>query len=321
MDSSLPGIDDVFAARERIVPCVHRTPVLTSTTLNGRVGATVFLKCENFQRAGAFKFRGATNAVLSLGEEQAARGVATHSSGNHAQALALAARSRAIPAHIVMPSNAPAAKRAAVEGYGGQITFCESTLTARESTLMTVVEKTGATEIHPYDNLKVIAGQGTAALELLEEQPGIDVVIAPVGGGGLLAGTALTAAAHTGAVEVIGAEPELADDAYRSLQTGKRQPPNPPSTVADGLLTALGELTFPILRQKVSRIELVNDEEILDAMRFLWERVKIVVEPSGAVALAVALKDRKRLRGRSVGIILSGGNVDLCRNELCHFWR
>ena len=321
MDSGSPEIQDVLAARERIAPHVHRTLVLTSATLNGRVGATVFLKCENFQRAGAFKFRGATNAVLSLSEDEAVRGVATHSSGNHAQALALAARSRGIPAHVVMPSSAPAAKRAAVEDYGGQITFCESTLTARESTLMTVLEKTGATEIHPYDNAKVIAGQGTAALEMFEDHPEIDVVIAPVGGGGLLAGSALTAAAHTSDVEVIGAEPELADDAYRSLQAGQRLPPNPPSTVAEGLLTALGELTFPILREKVARIVLVSDAEILDAMRFLWERVKIVVEPSGAVSLAVALKERERLRGRSVGIILSGGNVDLCRNELCHFWR
>ena len=316
-----PDIDDIFAARERIRDRVHRTPVLTSRTLDGMVGAALFLKAENFQRTGAFKFRGATNAVSLLSDEAAAHGVATHSSGNHAQALALAARHRGIPAFIVMPSNSAAAKRAAVENYDGKITSCEPTLAAREETLERVIEETGATAVHPYDDERIIAGQGTAALELLDDVPALDVIIAPVGGGGLLSGTAIAAAARGKNIEVIGAEPELADDAFRSLATGERQPPAPPTTVADGLRTALGVVNFAIIRDTVARITLASEEEILAAMRLLWERLKIVVEPSGAVPLAAAIRDRQRLGGKRVGLILSGGNVDLCRNELCNFWK
>jgi threonine dehydratase len=318
---SLPAFDDVLAARERIRGRVHRTPVLSSRTLDGLAGARVFLKAENFQRAGAFKIRGATNAVLSLTAAEAARGAATHSSGNHAQALALAARERGIAAHIVMPSDSPAAKRAAVEGYGGRITFCEPTLKAREETLSRVVAATGAAVVHPYDDPRIVAGQGTAALELLEEVPDLDAIIAPVGGGGLLSGTAIAARGLRPSARVFGAEPELADDAFRSLRDGVRHPPCPPKTVADGLRTALGEINFAILRAQVERILLASDAEILEAMRFLWERVKAIVEPSGAVPLAALLRARGDFAGRRVGLILSGGNVDLCRNELCRYWK
>ncbi len=320
MEAAVPAYEDVLAARDRIVGRVHRTPVLTSRTLDRLVGASVHLKTENFQRAGSFKIRGATNAVSMISDADAARGVATHSSGNHAQALALAASERGVPAFIVMPSDAPAAKRAAVEGYGGRITSCEPTLASREATLRGVIEETGAAEVHPFDDERIIAGQGTVALELLEDVPDLEVIIAPVGGGGLLSGTAIVAA-HAGGIEVIGAEPELADDAHRSLELGVRQPPAPPRTVADGLRTALGVRNFAVVREHVARIDLVSDEEILEAMRLLWERVKIIVEPSGAVPLAVALRYRERYRGRRVGLVLSGGNVDLCRNDACRFWR
>src|SRR6266508_285750 len=239
---------DIYEAAQRIKPYIHRTPVLTNESLNEKVGAKVFLKCENFQKVGAFKFRGACNAVFSLSEEEAACGVSTHSSGNHAQALALAARLRGIPAYIVMPNNAPAVKKAAVAGYGGQITFCEPTLEARETTLAKVVEETGATVIHPYNDERVIAGQGTATLELLEDVPDLDVVIAPVGGGGLLSGTSIAATELKPGIRVIAGEPEMADDAYRSLKAGERLPSVKPNTIADGLLTALGTITFPIVR-------------------------------------------------------------------------
>jgi threonine dehydratase len=307
----IPGYEDILAARERIRSFAHRTPVITCATLDRLAGAQLFFKCDNFQKGGAFKYRGATNAVRLLRGDEARRGVATHSSGNHAQALALAARARGIPAFIVMPSNAPAAKRAAVDEYGGKITFCEPTLEARERTLEEVRERTGAISIHPYDDARVIAGQGTAALELIEEVPGLDAIVAPVGGGGLLSGTAIAARGAGSGVRVFGAEPELADDAFRSLREGRRLPPCPPRTVADGLRTALGELTFAILRGHGIEIALASDEEILAAMRLLWQRAKLVVEPSGAVPLAVLLRKRPDLAGRRVGIILSGGNVDI----------
>jgi len=316
-----PDLEAIRAAHDRIRPFIHRTPVFTSRTLNRLSGAEIFLKAENLQRGGAFKFRGATNAVSSLSGEEARRGVATHSSGNHAQALALAARGRNLPAFIVMPANSPAAKRAAVEGYGGKITFCEPTLEAREKTLEEVRSRTGAAFIHPYDDGRVVAGQGTAALELLEDVPDLDVIIAPVGGGGLLSGTAIAARGTRRSLRVLGAEPELADDAHRSLKEGKRLPPNPPLTVADGLRTALSDLTFSIIREEVDGIILVSEKEILDAMRLLWERVKIVVEPSGSVPLAAALKGEANLSGLKVGLILSGGNVDLPWEDLCKFWR
>ena len=310
---SSPNIHDIQQAAERIRPYAHRTPVLTCASLDEQVSAQVFMKCENLQKVGAFKFRGACNAVFSLTDEEAAHGVATHSSGNHAQAVAQAARLRGIPAYIVMPGNAPAVKKAAVAGYGGQITFCEPTLQARESTTEQIVKETGATMVHPYNDKRVIAGQGTAALELLEEVPDLDVVIAPVGGGGLLSGTAIAAKGLAPQVRVLGAEPEMADDAFRSLQAGQILPSENPKTVADGLLTSLGTLTFPIIQENVEQIVRVSEVGILAAMKFIWERAKIIIEPSAAVPVAVLWKRKIDLSGLRVGVILSGGNVDLER--------
>ena len=308
-----PTLTQILEAAERIRPYAHRTPVLTCASLDRAVGATVFLKCENFQKVGAFKFRGACNAVFSLGAAAAARGVATHSSGNHAQALALAARLRGIPAHIVMPANAPAVKRAGVAGYGGRITLCEPVLAAREATLAEVVARTGAAVVHPYDDERVIAGQGTAALELLQEVPGLDVVLAPVGGGGLLSGTAIAVTESARGIRVIAGEPEGADDAFRSLAEGRIVPSVRPETIADGLLTSLGELTFPIIRDRVERIVTVSEPAIVAAMRFIWERGKLLVEPSSAVPLALLWERKVDLSGLRIGVILTGGNVDLDR--------
>ena len=304
---------DIHTAAKRIQPYIHRTPVLTNHSLDQKVGAQVFLKCENFQRVGAFKFRGASNAVFSLGDEESAHGVSTHSSGNHAQALALAARLRGIPAYIVMPDNAPVVKKAAVAGYGGQITFCEPTLEAREATLAQVVAQTGSAVIHPYNDERVMAGQGTAALELLEEIPDLDVIIAPVGGGGLLSGTAVAATETKRGIRVIAGEPQMADDAYRSLQSGKIFPSVKPKTIADGLLTSLGTNTFPIIQSRVEQIVTVSEQGIIDAMKFIWERIKIIIEPSSAVAVGVLWERQIDLTGLKVGVILSGGNVDLER--------
>jgi len=308
-----PSLNNIRQAAKRIQSYAHRTPVLTCTSLNRQVGAQVFMKCENLQKVGAFKFRGACNAVFSLTDKEAVHGVATHSSGNHAQALALAAKLRKVPAYIVMPENAPAVKKAAVAGYGGQITFCEPTLEARETTTEQVVRKTGATVVHPYNEYRVIAGQGTAALELLEEVPDLDVVITPVGGGGLLSGTAIATKGLAPHIRVIAAEPELADDAYRSLQAGHIIPSENPKTIADGLLTSLGTLTFPIIQQHVEQIVTVSEEGILTAMKFIWERAKIVIEPSAAVPVALLWERKIDLRGLRIGVILSGGNVDLER--------
>jgi len=308
-----PTLPDIRQAAERIRPYAHRTPVLTCASLDERVGAQVFMKCENLQKVGAFKFRGACNAVFSLTDEEAARGVATHSSGNHAQALALAARIRGIPAYIVMPENAPAVKKAAVAGYGGQITFCEQTLQARESTLAQVVGETGATVVHPYNNFHVIAGQGTATLELLEEVPDLDVVIAPVGGGGLLSGTSIAAKGISPGIRVIAAEPEMADDAYCSLQAGHIIPSENPRTVADGLLTSLCDLTFSIIQENVEQIVTVSETAILESMKLIWERAKIIIEPSAAVPVGLLWERKIDLSGLRVGAILSGGNVDLER--------
>jgi threonine dehydratase len=307
----VPTLNDIRQAAETIRPYAHRTPVLTSESLNQKAHALVYLKCENFQKVGAFKFRGACHAVFSLSEAEAACGVSTHSSGNHAQALALAAKLRGIPAYIIMPDNAPGVKKAAVAGYGGKITFCDPTLPAREATLARVANETGSAVIHPYNDERVIAGQGTAALELLEEVPDLDVIIAPVGGGGLLSGTAIAATDLRRGIRVIGGEPEMADDAYRSLQTREIVPSTNPKTIADGLLTSLGPLTFPILQQRVERIVTVSEIGIIEAMRFIWERAKIVIEPSAAVAVAVLWERKIDLSGRRVGVILSGGNVDL----------
>ncbi len=306
-----PTLHDIRAAAKRIQPYIHRTPVLTNESLNQKVGAQVFLKCENLQKVGAFKFRGASNAVFSLSDEEAARGVCTHSSGNHAQALALAARVRGIPAYIAMPNNAPAVKKAAVAGYGGQITFCEPTLEAREATLKQIVAATGANVVHPYNDERVIAGQGTAALELLEEVPDLDVIIAPVGGGGLLSGTSIAATETKPGIRVIAGEPEMADDAYRSLKAGQIIPSVKPKTIADGLLTSLGTLTFPIVRERVEQIVTVSEQGIIDSMKFVWERAKIIIEPSSAVAVGVLWEKKIDLADLKVGLILSGGNVDL----------
>jgi threonine dehydratase len=309
----LVTIDDIRQAAARISGRVHRTPVLTCAALDGMAGASLYFKCENFQKVGAFKMRGATNAVLSLSDAEAARGVATHSSGNHAQALALAARDRGVPAYIVMPSTAPGVKRAAVEGYGAEIITCEPTLQAREETLAAVVERTGAAFIHPYDDDRIIAGQGTAALELLEDEPDLDLVMTPVGGGGLLAGTALTTRALAPDARVIAAEPTGADDAARSLAAEQIIPSVDPDTVADGLLTSLGQRNFPIIRDNVAAIWTVDDPSIITAMKLVWERMKIIIEPSSAVCPAAVLGKPAEVAGLRIGIILSGGNVDLDR--------
>ena len=311
--TGVPAFDDVQEAATRLHGLAHRTPVLTCSSLNERLGAQVFCKCENFQKAGAFKFRGASNAVMSLSDAEAKRGVATHSSGNHGAALALAARLRGVSARIVMPANAPESKQAAVAGYGGTIVFCEPTQEAREATLEAVVRETGAAFVHPYDNARVIAGQGTAALELCAEVPDLDVILAPVGGGGLISGTALTAAACSPGTQVVAAEPEAADDAYRSLAAGKILPANYPDTVADGLRTSLGDLTFAIIQRHVAQIVTVSEEAIIAAMRYVWERMKIIIEPSSAVPVAALLDNRLDATGKRVGVILTGGNVDLAR--------
>ncbi len=306
-----PTFTEIHQAAERIKPYAHRTSVLTNESLNQKVGAQVFLKCENLQKVGAFKFRGACNAVFSLSDEEAMRGVVTHSSGNHAAALALAAKMRGIPAYIVMPSNAPSVKKEAVAGYGGQITFCEPTLAARESTMEGIRQKTGATVVHPYNNEKVIAGQGTAAMELLEDIPDLDVIIVPVGGGGLLSGTSIAAAGIKKGIRIIAGEPEMADDAFRSMQAGKIIPSENPKTIADGLLTSLGDLTFPIIQKNVEQIMTVSEAGIIASMKFIWERAKIIIEPSSAVAIGVLWEKKIDLSGLKVGVIISGGNVDL----------
>ncbi|MCX6561025.1 MAG: pyridoxal-phosphate dependent enzyme [Candidatus Aminicenantes bacterium] len=308
-----PTIDDVRRAAERIRPYAHRTPVLTCNALDKRLNASLFLKCENFQKVGAFKFRGAVNAVFSLSDRDAARGVATHSSGNHAQALTLAARMHGVPAVIVMPSNAPAVKKAAVAGYGARIVYCEPTNEAREAALAEVVKETGAAFVHPSNDPLVIAGQGTAAMELLEEIPGLDVVMAPIGGGGLMSGTAVAVSALAPKTRIVAAEPKAADDAYRSIQAGRILPSLSPKTIADGLLTSLGDNTYPIIRDLVERIVTVSEAAIIEAMRFVWERAKIVIEPSSAVPLAALWEKGFEAPGARIGVIISGGNVDLNR--------
>jgi threonine dehydratase len=305
-----PQISDIKAAHQRIRPYIHKTPILTSEGLDEIIGAKLFFKCENFQKVGAFKFRGACNTIFSLPEDKAAKGVVTHSSGNHAAALSLAARKRGIEAKIVMPSTAPKVRIAAVKNYGGHITFCKPTLESRESTAANIIQQTGATMIHPYNNHQIIAGQGTAALELLSEIPDLDYVLAPVGGGGLLCGTAITTKSLHPKIKVIGCEPENADDAFRSMQAGKIIPSQNPKTVADGLKTSLGDKTFPIIRDLVDEIVLVSEEEIVQAMRYIFERMKMIVEPSSAVAFAVPLFKKINVTHKKLGIIISGGNVD-----------
>jgi threonine dehydratase len=300
-------------ARARLAGKVHVTPVLTSATLDALAGARLYFKCENLQKCGAFKARGATNAVFALAESEARRGVATHSSGNHAAALAYAARLRAVRAHVVMPENAAAVKRAAVSRYGATISWCAPTLAARESLLRGVVAATGATPVHPYDDLAVMAGQATAAAELLEQVPDVDLILCPVGGGGLLSGTAVAARTLRPAIRVVGVEPAGADDASRSFRAGHIIPSSNPSTIADGLRSSLGERPFAEIRNHVDDIVTVSEEAIIAAMRRLWEIMKIVVEPSGAVPYAALLEPRASTRGARIGIVLSGGNVDLER--------
>ena len=306
-----PDLDAIRAAHRRIAPHIHRTPVMTSASLDARAGAHLYFKCENLQKTGSFKIRGATNAIFSLSDTDAARGVVTHSSGNHAAAVALAARRRGMRAWIVMPSNAPEVKRRAVEAYGAEITFCEPTLAAREAAAAEILRSTGAVLIHPFDDDRIIAGQATAAVELLEEVPDLDFILAPVSGGGLLSGTAIAAKTLQPAIRVVGCEPKNADDAYRSLAAGRLLTIERADTIADGLRASLCPRTFAILRERVDQIVLVSEEEIVAAMRLVWERMKLVIEPSAAVAVAPVLGRKIGAEGKKVGILLSGGNLDL----------
>ena len=301
----------IRAAHDRIRERIHRTPVLTSATLDQQSGGKLFFKCENMQKGGAFKARGATNAVFLLSDAEAARGVATHSSGNHAAALSRAAKARGIPAYIVMPNNAPQAKRAAVERLGGKIVFCEPTIPAREAAAAKIIADTGATLIHPFDDLRVMAGQGTATLELLDQAPDLDIITAPIGGGGLISGTAVAAHGVKPGIRVIGAEPAGADDAYRSFQSGTRIPIVQANTIADGLRSSTSDRTFTEIRSHVTDVVTVSEEAIVAAMRAVWEVLKIIVEPSGAVPYAAIVENKIDVRGKRVGIILTGGNLDL----------
>ncbi len=302
---------EMLECHGRIKPFIHNTPVFTSQILDTMAGAQLFFKCENFQRMGAYKMRGATNAILKLSGQQRAKGVITHSSGNFAQALALAAQSLGVTAHIVMPMNAPKVKKVGVLHYGGIIYECEPTVEARETMANEIAKKTGATFLHPFNDPHVIVGQGTAAIELLAEQPGLNAMFCPVGGGGLIAGTALAALYFGKDCKVYGGEPFAVDDAYRSMLSGKIETNETTDTIADGLKTMLGSHTFPIIKSHVSEIFRVTEEEIVLAMRLIWERMKIIVEPSSAVALAAFFKERHHFKGQKVGVVLSGGNVDL----------
>ena len=304
-------LDRIGAAHERIRARIHRTPVLTSERLNAASGASLFFKCENFQKIGAFKARGATNAVFALDDATARRGVATHSSGNHGAAVARAARLRGVPAHIVMPSNSAKVKIRAIEGYGAQVVFCEPTENAREVTCAEVIKKTGATLIHSFENEHVIAGQGTAAVELLEDVPELDVIICPVGGGGLLSGTAIAAKSMRPQIKVIAVEPANADDAAQSFRAGRRLVTEKKFTIADGLRTNVGERTFPIIRRYVDDIVTVSEQAIVSAMRTIWETMKIIIEPSAAVPYAAVIENKIVIEGKRVGIIFTGGNIDL----------
>ena len=306
-----PAKQDIIDAYERIKNQIHRTPILTSSALNSIFGCELFFKCENMQKVGAFKFRGASNAVLSMDKNELQKGVATHSSGNHAAALALAAKLQNIPAYIVMPVNAPQIKKAAVESYEGKIVFCEPTLQSREETLSKVVEKTGAVFIHPFDNYSIIAGQATCTQEIYEDLTALDYIIAPVGGGGLLSGTCLSTKYFSPNTKVIGAEPKGADDTFRSIRDGMIHPSINPKTICDGLLTQLSNKTFTIIRNNVSKIITVEEESIIKAMRMIWERMKIIVEPSSAVTLAAILENKDQFTSKRIALILSGGNVDL----------
>ena len=309
------SIDDIRAAARRIKGVGHRTPILTSQNLDEMAERKLFFKCENFQKVGAFKLRGGWNAISMLSDEEAAKGVCTHSSGNHAQAVAFSAMKRGIASYIVMPNNVPDVKQDAVKGYGANIILCEPTLEARETTLDEITKTTGAHVVHPFNNPNVIAGQGTAALEMIEDLGTLDAMIAPIGGGGLMSGTCVTTRSLLPEAKLFGAEPAGADDAYRSLKEGKIIPQTDPDTICDGLLTSLGEHTWNILKDHLEAIYTVTDDEVINAMRLVWERMKIIIEPSSATAVAVALKSEfKALEGlEKVGIILTGGNVELSK--------
>ena len=307
----IPTFDDVLAAHERIKPYIHRTPVLTSTYLNELTGAELFFKCENFQKAGVFKARGASNAVFGLSDEMAAKGVATHSSGNHALSLSYAAGRRGIPVTVVMPRTSPQAKKDAVIGYGGVIVECEPSTTSREETFAKVVEQSGAEFIHPYNDPRVIAGQGTCSLELNEQVENLDAVIAPIGGGGMVSGTCLTLSTIAPNIEIYAAEPVNADDAARSFKAGYIIADDAPDTIADGLKVPLKDLTWHFVRNHVTDVLTATEEEIIDAMKITWKRMKIVMEPSCAVPLATILKNPDVFKGKRVGVIITGGNVDL----------
>ncbi|MBC8322539.1 MAG: pyridoxal-phosphate dependent enzyme [Candidatus Marinimicrobia bacterium] len=311
MISFPPTFSDVEKAAERIAPFAEKTPVLTCSAINEMAGAELFFKCENFQKVGAFKFRGACNVVFSLTDDEGAKGVATHSSGNHAAALALAGKLRGISVHVVMPSNAPENKQQAVAGYGADITFCEPTLDARESTLKKIISDTGAIMIHPYNDYGIIAGQGTAAFELISDYPDLDTIVAPVGGGGLISGTCIAAKGMKPDISIIGSEPQGADDAFQSLEKGEIVPQIHPQTIADGLLTSLGDKTFPIIQKHVSQILTVSENGIINAMRTIWERMNIIIEPSAAVVLGALLEHPEESIGDKIGLILSGGNANL----------
>jgi threonine dehydratase len=307
---NFPGIEAINEAEKRIAPFIHRTPVLSSKSINEILNSKLYFKCENFQKVGAFKYRGATNAIHKLSRPQLQNGVATHSSGNHAQALALAARINKVAAYIVMPSNSPKSKKDAVIGYGANVIECEPTLEARERTLNQVIKDKKAHFIHPYNDFNIIEGQATAAKELIENAPDLDYLIAPVGGGGLLSGTSLSVKYFSPNTKTIGAEPSGADDAMRSFEAGKIIPSVNPNTIADGLLTSLGSLTFPIIKEYVEQIISVEDSITIEAMKLIWQRMKIIVEPSAAVPLAVVMGNQDIFKGKKIGIILSGGNVD-----------
>ncbi len=313
----MPTYDDVVEASERIKPYAHKTPVMTSSWFNSQLNAELFFKCDNFQKVGAFKFRGACNAILSLNDSEGKKGIITHSSGNHAQAVALASSARGFKATIVMPRNAPKVKVNAVRGYGAEILFCEPTIDARKVMVQQHIEETGAHFIHPYNNTKVIAGQGTAAKELLERVPDLDIIIAPIGGGGLISGTCIAAKAINPEIKVIGAEPERADDAYRSFKSGSIQPVLRTDTIADGLRTSLGEIAFQIMKDQLDDLVTVSEESIIRDMRTVWERTKLVIEPSCAVAVSACMDHKIDLSGKKTGIILTGGNVDLDNLPWC----
>ncbi|NJM81517.1 MAG: pyridoxal-phosphate dependent enzyme [Tabrizicola sp.] len=308
---AIPTFDDVIAAHDRIRPHIHRTPVLTSTYFNELTGAQLFFKCENFQKAGAFKVRGASNAVFGLRDDQLAKGVATHSSGNHALSLSYAAGRRGIPCNVVMPRTAPQAKKDAVQGYGGVIVECEPSTSSREAVFAEVQARTGADFVHPYNDPRVIAGQGTCSRELLEQVPGLEAVIAPIGGGGMISGTCLTVSSTAPGVKVYAAEPKNADDAYRSFKAGRIIADDAPDTVADGLKVPLKDLTWHFVSRHVTDVFTATEQEIIDAMKLTWKRMKIIIEASCAVPLATILANPEVFRGRKVGVIITGGNVDL----------